>query len=60
MPKYNVLMTTNDYVEVEANNHIDAEMVALNMYRFGEIRPEHPVFICEEADLINDEEDEDA
>ncbi len=60
MPKYSVLMTTSDYVEVEAKDHRDAELVAWGMYKRGEIRPEHPEFICEEADLIADEEDEDA
>jgi hypothetical protein len=60
MPKYNVLVTTNDYVEVEAKDHRDAEMVAWSMYKAGEIRPEHPEFICEAADLIDDEENEDA
>ena len=60
MPRYSVLMTTADYVEVEAKDPRDAEMVALGMYSDGEIRPEHPEFICEEADLIDDEGDDDA
>jgi hypothetical protein len=58
MPKYSVLMTTADYVEVEADNPRDAEMVAWDMYKEGDIRPEHPEFVCEEADLIDDEENE--
>ena len=58
MPKWNVLMTTADYVEVEADTHVDAELAAFALYKSGEIRPEHPIFVCEEADLI--EEDEDA
>ena len=56
MPKWNVLMTTTDYVEVEAENPRDAEMVAWGMYKNGDVKPEHPEFICEEADLIDDEE----
>ena len=58
MPKWNVLMTTADYVEVEADTPAKAEMVALKMYEQCEIRPEYPLFVCEQADLI--EEDEDA
>ncbi len=56
MPKWNVLMTTTDYVEVEAENPRDAEMVAWGMYKNGDVKPEHPEFICEEVDLIDDEE----
>ena len=57
MPKYSVLMTTADYVEVEATDPRDAEMVAWGMYKHGEIRPEHPEFVCEEADLIEGDDD---
>ena len=58
MPKYSVLMTTAEYVIVEADNPMDAENVASDLYANGEIRPEHPEFLCEEADLI--EEDKNA
>lgn len=58
MPKWNVLMTTADYVEVEADNARDAEMEAFRMYKDGDIRPEHPEFVCEEADLIGDDDAE--
>lgn len=58
MPRYSVLMTTADYVEVEASNPAEAELLVAEMYANGEVRPEHPEFLCEEADLI--EEDEDA
>lgn len=58
MPKWNVMMTTADYVEVEAATPADAEMEAFGMYKRGEIRPEHPIFLCEEADVI--EEDKNA
>mgnify|MGYP003333982691 FL=1 len=56
MPKWNVLMTTADYVEVEADTNVDAELAAFALYKSGEIRPEHPIFVCEEADLIDDKE----
>ena len=57
MPRWNVLMTTNNYVEVEADTHRDAEMKAFKMYQRCEVRPEYPIFICEEADLIDEEEE---
>jgi len=58
MPKWSVLMTTADYVEVEAESPKDAQMVAFGMYKDGDIRPEHPEFLCEEVDLIEELEDE--
>jgi hypothetical protein len=58
MPKWNVLMTTSDYVEVEADTPEKAEMEALRMYERCEIRPEYPIFVCEQADLIEEEENE--
>jgi hypothetical protein len=48
-------MTTANYVEVEAEDPREAEMVAWGMYKDGEITPEHPEFICEEADLLDEE-----
>jgi hypothetical protein len=54
MPRYSVLMTTADYVEVEANNPAEAELLVAEMYANGEVRPEHPEFLCEEADLIEE------
>ena len=57
MPRYSVLMTTSDYVEVEASNAREAEMEALRMYQRCEIRPEYPFFTCEEADLIEGDDD---
>jgi hypothetical protein len=55
MKLWNVLMTTSNYVEVEADTPQEAEMEALRMYREGDIRPTHPEFVCEEADLIEEE-----
>jgi hypothetical protein len=52
MKKYSVLMTTADYVEVEADNPAEAELLAAELYATGEIRPEHPTFLCEEADEV--------
>ena len=56
MPKWNVLMTTSDYVEVDANSPREAEMEALRMYERCEIRPEYPFFVCEECDLVEEDE----
>lgn len=55
MKLWNVLMTTSNYVEVEADTPQEAEMEALRMYGEGDIRPTHPEFVCEEADLIEEE-----
>ena len=52
MKKYSVLMTTADYVEVEANSPEEAELIVAELYEVGEIRPEHPMFLCEEADEV--------
>ena len=59
MPKYNVLITINQYVEISAVTPEDAEDEAYRAYRRGEIEIDQPpIFICEEEDLV--EEDEDA
>lgn len=57
MPKYAVLITCQEYVEVEGENAKDAEWKAYEEYKNGylEIEP-HFEFICEEADLIEEEE----
>jgi hypothetical protein len=56
MPKWNVLMTTSGYVEVEADTPAKAEMEAFHMYQRCEVRPEYPIFICEKDDLIEEDE----
>ena len=56
MPKWNVLMTTTEYVEVEADTPANAELEAFKMYQRCEIRPEYPLFVCEECDLIEEDE----
>ena len=55
MAKWNVLMTTADYVEVEADSPKEAEKEASKLYEMCEIRPQYPSFLCEEADLIDEE-----
>jgi hypothetical protein len=57
MPKWNVMMTTAEYIEVEANTPAEAELEGFRMYQRCEVRPEYPLFVCEEADLIEEEED---
>ena len=57
MPRWNVLMTTEQYIEVKAANHAEAEMCAYRMYQRGEVVPESPIFVCEQADLIEESED---
>ena len=56
MPKWNVMMTTAQYVEVEADTPAKAEMEAFHMYQRCEVRPEYPLFVCEESDLIEETE----
>jgi hypothetical protein len=61
MPKYNVLMTINQYVEVEAGCAEDAEISAWQSFRKGEITiDDSPIFICDECDLVEEEENENA
>ena len=55
MAKWNVLMTTSDYVEVEADSPEQAEIEASKRYEMCEIRPQYPLFTCEQADLIEEE-----
>jgi hypothetical protein len=58
MPKWNVLMTTEQYIEVEADTPAQAEMQGLKMYQRCEVQPEYPMFVCEECDLVEEEEDD--
>jgi hypothetical protein len=59
MPKYNVLITINQYVEISAVTPKDAEMEAYRAYRRGEIEiEESPIFVCEECDLVEEDENE--
>jgi hypothetical protein len=56
MPKWSVLMTTANYIEVEADSPEDAELVAMGLYDDGEVIPELPSFLCEEDDLIEEKQ----
>lgn len=56
MPKYSVLITCQEYVEVEGENAKDAEWKAYEAFRNGELEIDPALeFICEEADLIEEE-----
>ena len=57
MPRWNVMMSTAQYIEVEADTPAEAEMRGYKMYQACEVRPEYPIFVCEEADLIEENED---
>jgi hypothetical protein len=59
MPKYCVLITCQEYVEVEGENAKDAEWKAYEAFRNGELVVDPALeFVCEEADLIEEEENE--
>ena len=59
MPKYNVLITINQYIEISAVTPKDAEMEAYRAYKRGEIViNESPIFVCEECDLVKEDENE--
>jgi hypothetical protein len=54
-----VLVISQEYREIEASSAKDASMTAFRMYQNGEIEPNAcPEFVCEEADLIEEEENE--
>ena len=58
MAKYNVLAQITQFVEIEIDggNAEDAEMMAWKMFKRGElVIDQSPVFVCEEADLIEEE-----
>jgi len=58
MPKYSVLITINQYVEADGETAEDAEINAWKSYRRGEIEiDESPIFVCEECDLVEENED---
>lgn len=56
MAKYQVLITLNEFREVEALSAEHAEEVALQMYMDGKIELcSMPEFVCEECDFIEEE-----
>ena len=57
MPNYYVLAEVRQYFEIEADNAIDASMKAFKYWQTGDLAiDESPEFICEECDLIEEEE----
>jgi hypothetical protein len=56
MPKYTVLITCQEYVEIEADNANDASWIAMEEYKNGylEIDP-YFEFVCEECDRLEEE-----
>jgi len=54
MPLWNVLMVTEEFIQVEAITAEEAEMTAFRMYQIGDIKPKHPIFVCHECDLEED------
>jgi hypothetical protein len=59
MPKYAVLITCQEYIEVEGEDAKDAEWKAYESWKNGEIELDPALeFICEECDLIEEKQDE--
>lgn len=57
MAKYNVLGQITQFFEIEADSAKEAEMKAFHYWRDGELSmDETALFVCEEADLIEEEE----
>lgn len=59
MNTYNVLMTIQQYIEVQADSADEAAMKALEEYRAGEheVSP-YPEFTCDEYDKVDEEDEE--
>jgi hypothetical protein len=59
MKTYNVLMTINQYVEVQANSAQEASMTAWEEYRQGKHEVDaYPEFACDECDAEDYEDEE--
>lgn len=57
MNKYNVLMTINQYIEVEADSANAAAMKAFQEYQAGKHEvSDYPEFICDECDKVDEDE----
>lgn len=57
MPKYAVLITCQQYVEVEGEDAKDAEWKAYEAFKNGELEIDPAFeFLCEESDLIEEVE----
>lgn len=60
MNTYNVLMTVNQYIEVEADSANEAAMKAFREYQEGKHEvSDYPEFICEECDRVEEDDEED-
>jgi len=56
MARYQVLITINEFREINADSASSAEQVALQMYMDGMIELNSmPEFVCEECDFIEEE-----
>lgn len=56
MNKYNVFITTSQYELIEANDAVEAQMLAYRAWLDGKIELDmRPEFICEEADKEEEE-----
>jgi len=59
MPKYAVLITCQEYVEVDGYNAKDAEWRAYQAFHNGELVIDPALeFVCEEADRLEEEDAE--
>lgn len=59
MKYYNVLMTVQQYVEVQANSAQEASMTAWEEYRQGKHEVDvYPEFTCDECDAEDYEDDD--
>jgi hypothetical protein len=59
MKTYNVLITTQEYIEVQGEDAKDAEMRAYKSWKAGEffLDTSYPEFVCEECDLVEEDEE---
>jgi hypothetical protein len=59
MKTYNVLMTIQQYVEVQAISAFEAANTAWEEYRQGKHEVDaYPEFTCDECDAVDDEDDD--
>lgn len=56
MKTFQVLMSIQQYIEVEAADHVEASMIAWQEYKQGKhLVSAYPEFICEACDLLDHE-----
>lgn len=57
MKTYNVMAEIHQYYEINANSPEEAQMKAFKYWQSGDLAiDDSPIFYCEEADLIEEEE----